>query len=195
MKKSILVGYIFVAIICGITIGIIVHVYNDNKLEQATLKEVEIAENYKNSEKKNKNIIQAGTSKEKSSPNTSITFETYYNRCGHTEIKKEQIKSEDVNKEKEYFIKKYAEWNIKSFSTDEIKLYREVNYMCSKHYIIKEKDGYIAIYTVDSNDNETLKEITDVSVKYLPQEDIELLKKGIRANGDSELSQKLGDYE
>ena len=195
MKKSILVGYIFVAIICGITIGIIVHVYNDNKLEQATLKEVEIAENYKNSEKKNKNIIQAGTSKEKSSPNTSITFETYYNRCGHTEIKKEQINSEDVNKEKEYFINKYAEWNIKSFSTDEIKLYREINDMCSKHYIIKEKDGYIAIYTVDSNDNETLKEMTDVSVKYLPQEDIELLKKGIRANGDSELSQKLGDYE
>lgn len=197
MKKSILVGYIFAAIILGVTVGIIVHVAKDNKLEEATLKEVEIAEDYKRKEEseKNRNIIQAGTSKEKSSPNSNITFETYYNRCGHTEIEKKPIATEDVNKEEEYFIDKYPEWTLKNFESDNILLYKEINDICKKHYLIKEKDGYIAIYTLDSNDNETLKEVTDTLVKYLPQEDIDLLKKGIRANGDSELTQKLGDYE
>lgn len=197
MKKSILVGYIFAAIILGVTMGIIIHVANDNKLEEATLKEVKIAEDYKNSEDKdkNKNVIQAGTTKEKSSPNCSIIFETYYNKCGHTEIKKETISMQDVNKEEEYFSKQYPEWTLKNFRADEITLYKEINDMCKRHYVIREKDGHIAIYTVDGEDVETLKKVTDTLVKYLPQEDIELLKKGIRANGDSELAQKLGDFE
>ena len=45
MKKSILVGCIFVAIIAGISIGIMVHVYNDTNLEKATLEEVKNANN------------------------------------------------------------------------------------------------------------------------------------------------------
>jgi len=195
MKKSILVGYIFAAIILGVTMGIIIHVANDNKLEEATLKEVKIAEDYKNSEDKNKNVIQAGSAKEKSSPNSSIIFETYYNKCGHTEVKKETISMQDVNKEEDYFVEQYPEWTLKNFKSDEITLYKEVNDMCKKHYVIREKDGYIAIYTVDGEDKETLKEVTDTLVKYLPQEDLELLKRGIRANGDRELSQKLGDFE
>lgn len=197
MRKEILVGYIFAAIILGITVGIIVHIYNDNTLEQATLKEVKIAEDYKSSEEKdkNKNVIQAGTTKEKSSPNSDIIFETYYNKCGHTEIKKETISIQDVNKEEDYFIDKYAEWTLKSFTSDEVNLYKEVNDMCKKHYVIRENNGYIAIYTIDAEDVETLKEVTDTLVKYLPQDDMELLKKGIRANGDSELAQKLSDFE
>ncbi len=195
MKKSILVGYIFAAIILGVTMGIIIHVANDNKLEEATLKEVKIAEDYKNSEDKNKNVIQAGSAKEKSSPNSSIIFETYYNKCGHAEVKKETISMQDVNKEEDYFVEQYPEWSLKNFKSDEITLYKEVNDICKKHYVIREKDGYIAIYTVDGEDKETLKEVTDTLVKYLPQEDLELLKRGIRANGDRELSQKLGDFE
>lgn len=41
----------------------------------------------------------------------------------------------------------------------------------------KGNDGVIAIYNVDSNGNMELKETTDIETKYLPEEDVELLKK------------------
>ena len=34
MKKPILIGYLLIAITAGITLGIIVHVFNDTSMEQ-----------------------------------------------------------------------------------------------------------------------------------------------------------------
>ena len=48
---------------------------------------------------------------------------------------------------------------------------------------------------MDSNGNMELKETTDIETKYLPEEDVELLKKGIKAHGDNELLERLSDYE
>ena len=45
---------------------------------------------------------------------------------------------------------------------------------------IKEHNGYIAIYTVDSFGKETLKETTEIVTTYLPQTDIKQLKEGIK---------------
>lgn len=191
MKKSILVGCIFASIITGITIGIIAHIYSDNVLEKASIQEVKNANEFKERE----NIIATANNKERSSPNCEITYETHYNECGHTEIEHKSIENSDVNKDEEYFKEKYNEWKIKSFAVDEINLYKEINAMCKKHYIIKEKDGYIAVYTIDLGGNQELKEVTDIYTKYLPEDDIELLKKGIKANGDNELMQKLEDFE
>lgn len=192
MKKSILVGCIFVSIISGILIGIIVHFNNDRTLEKATLKEVENANKFI---EKQENIIETGTSKEKTSPNAKIVYETLYLECNHLETTEEDIKSEDVNQDENYFINKYIDWEVKSFSDDKIELYKTQGGLCDKHYVVKKLDDYIAIYTLDSNGNEDLKEITDILTVYLPQEDVDLLEKGIKVNGDNELARLLSDYE
>ena len=75
MRKSVLVGCIFVSIISGILIGIIVHFSSNRVLEEATLKEVENANNFV---EKYENIIETGTLKVKTSPNTKIVYETLY---------------------------------------------------------------------------------------------------------------------
>ena len=64
-----------------------------------------------------------------------------------------------------------------------------------KHYVLHDSNGYIAIYTIDGNGKENLKENTGISTKYLPNEDITLLEKGVKANGDNELAEKLSDFE
>lgn len=193
MKKSILIGYFFIAIIAGITLGIIVHVFNDTSMEQGMIEEVE---NVNKIAKRNEtNIIVTSSNEIKTSPNAYLVFETYYNGCDQDVISKKKIPSGDVNQNEEYFSKSYPDWKIKSFSSEKVELYREKNDMCDYHYIIKENDGVIAIYNVDSNGNMELKETTDIETKYLPEEDVELLKKGIKAHGDNELLEKLSDYE
>ena len=48
---------------------------------------------------------------------------------------------------------------------------------------------------MDSDGNENLKKVTDIITTYLPEEDIELLKKGIKVNGDIELAKTISDFE
>ena len=192
MKKSILVGCIFLAIIAGISIGVMVHVYNDTNLEKATLEEVENANKVVQEEI---NIIETGTAEIKTTPNTKIVYETFYIDCNHLENVTEDIESEDVNQNESYFINKYLEWNVNNFSEDTVELYKEIDGICDKHYVVKENDGYIAVYNLDSENNQKLKEVTDIYVRYLPEEDVELLKKGINVIGDNDLARVLADFE
>ena len=192
MKKSILVGCIFVAIIAGISIGIIVHVYNDEDLEKATLEEVENANRLI---EKEDNIIQTGATEVKTTPNTKIVYETFYTNCNHIENTTEEIKSEDVNQNENYFKNKYLDWNVNNFTEDTVELYKKIDGICYKHYVVKEKDGYIAIYSLDSENNENLKEVTEIYTQYLPEEDVKLLKNGIKVLGDNELARVLADFE
>ncbi len=191
MKKSIIVGLIFAAIMLGIVLGVIVHLYNDEKVAKIDENQSEILKQANN----NKTVIQTSENEVKTSPGAIITLETYYNKCGHSVIEKQKIDNSEVNKPEEYFKDKYQGWKIKKFTTSEIDLYKEENKMCDKHYIIKENDGYVTVYNIDENGNETLKLKTDTLTKYLPQGDRDLLSKGIKANGDLELQQKLGDFE
>ena len=61
--------------------------------------------------------------------------------------------------------------------------------------MIKENNGYIAIYYLDEQGNETLKETTSIVMQYLPETDIERLKQGIHVVGDEQLNATLEDYE
>ena len=124
-----------------------------------------------------------------------VTVETYYAKCGHNEIEKKKIEIDDINKTEKELKEKYGEYKITKFSSDEVKLYREKNQMCENHYVIKEREGKIAIYNVNEDGKETFKSDTEILTKYLPEEDLELLKKGIKANSEAQLNQILSDYE
>lgn len=192
MSKTFWVAVILTTIILGISAGILVHIYSDMKLENSNLEHLA---RFNEIREENKTLIANANDEVKTTPNTEIVFEIYYNKCGHTSVKKVFVSEEDVNKNEEQIAQKYKEWKIRSFTKDMIELYKEENKMCDNHYIVKDNEGKIAIYKIDENDNETLMENTEISTKYLPQEDLELLKKGIRANNNNKLQEILSDYE
>ena len=199
MRKSEYIGYAIITSILAVTAGIIIHVYNDSKLEKASIKQVEefnlFSNITKSDETNNKEVKQTGSSEEKTTPNTTFIFETHNNKCGHSEVKKEKIENADVNKTKEELSKKYAGWTIKTFSTKEVYLYKEQENQCKNHYLIKEADNKIVVYSLDQEGNENTKKETEILTKYLPEEDVKLLKKGIMANNQTELEEILSDYE
>lgn len=192
MSKTFWVAVILTTIILGISAGILVHIYSDMKLENSNLEHLA---RFNEIREENKTLIANANDEVKTTPNTEIVFEVYYNKCGHTSVKKVFVDKEDVNKNEEQIAEKYKDWKIRSFSKDMIELYKEEDKMCDNHYIVKDNEGKISIYRIDENDNETLIEDTEISTKYLPQEDLELLKKGIRANNNNKLQEILSDYE
>ena len=62
-------------------------------------------------------------------------------------------------------------------------------------YLIKEYKGNIAIYVIDEQGKEHLREVTHILTKYLTNIDIERLKEGIRVEGKEALNKALEDYE
>ena len=200
MKKTTLIILLCIAIVLGMIGGILYAIIDRNNLQEAQINEIRkvnelIESNIIDTNKIQDEIIATSGSDVKLSPNAYIIFEKYYTNCGHTIIQKEKVQDSEVNKDEEYFENAYSDWEIESFTADEVKLYKEFQGNCDEHYLITIDDKNIVVYTVDDDGNRTLKEKTDIPVQYLPKEDIELLQKGITAYGQNELAKKLEDFE
>lgn len=131
--------------------------------------------------------------------NTQVVLKTSYSLCGHEEEKIEE-KSNVINLKKEELEKIYKGWNITNFSSDEVDLEREVDGICGEHYIITEENGFVVVYKKNVNDTtgKVGKEefiTTDISVEYLPQEDLDNIRSGEEIYGKENLNRFLEDYE
>lgn len=61
--------------------------------------------------------------------------------------------------------------------------------------MIKEKDGNIAIFKLDPNNNQTFLEDTEIATEYLAEEDLEKIKQGITVYTKKELNKTIEDFE
>lgn len=143
----------------------------------------------------NEESIQTNQEEEKVTPNTQFILQKHYVQCGHTTVDYEEVPSEVVNMTQGELQEKYKEWEIAKFSKQEVILRKEESGNCDQHYVLREKEGYVAIYLVNQNGMESLKELTGIATEYLPQEDIQKFKEGIFVYGLQELNTIIEDYE
>lgn len=143
----------------------------------------------------NIDLVTTNSSEEKTSPNCQLVFKKYYKKCEHITVENKEIPEELVNKTREEIEEFYSDWKVVTYNDLQILLYKEEEGICNEHYIIKVKDGYIAIYTIDENAKETLQEVTQILTAYLPEEDLIRLEEGIQIHGKENLNQALEDYE
>ena len=120
----------------------------------------------------------------KLSPYAKMIIEKKFTKCGHSSVEVQNIPIELVNLTEADIIQKYPEWEIRSFKSDELSLFREIDANCNDHFVLKEKDGYIAIY----------KEITDIEVSSLPSGDIKSLEDGIYVYGQDALNHLIENF-
>ena len=143
----------------------------------------------------NSEIITTSYASTKISPNTKLIFKTFNKKCGHC-VEKEIIADENIVNKNEYEISElYKNWNIKKFTSNEVVFYKEEDKYCGEDYVVKEIDGVISIYRIDPDGNETLYKNSSLDIKYLPEDDRNNLKQGIKINGNKELNELLEDYE
>ena len=140
-------------------------------------------------------VIETASVEIKVSPNTVLKEKQYYNKCDHLTESEKEITEELINKTEEEIAEIYAGWNIEKFTNEQITLYKENEGYCNQHYVIKENNGTIAIFRLDKNGNEILKQNTDFQTMYLTEADLDKLKKGIEAIGEAELNSILEDFE
>lgn len=192
MKKTLLFYVIGILIFFLLVFGIIIIKKNeDNKYSKSILSQDGQNDIITNSIE----ILSTASEKIKTTPNTELIFETHYKKCNHINIKKEVIDSNLVNLSQEEFYEKYKLWELVEFTSNKIYLKREDNGICNEHYVLREKDGYIAVYLQDENEKEVLIQMTGIVTKYLPEADIIQLNKGIKVVGNGALNSAIEDYE
>ena len=195
MRKEYLIGIIGISIAIILVVAGIIIVNNSNRQLSIENENRENKESVQNTLNANIQLVTTNSSEEKTSPNCLLIFKTYYKKCEHSTVENKEIPEELVNKTREEIESFYRDWKVVTYSKLQILLYKEQEGICNEHYIIKEKDGYIAIYTVDENGKDTLQELTQILTAYLPEEDLTRLKEGIKIQGKEKLNQALEDYE
>lgn len=126
-------------------------------------------------------------------PGAKLIIEKRFSVCGHVSRKQTNVPNDMINLTEQQLKSAYKNWSIKSFSPEEIILYQEVNTKCSNHFILKEKDGLVAVYYQTPVNGISLKEVTPILVENLRAQDKERLKTGIKIESQQELAQVLED--
>ncbi|WP_422444059.1 BofC C-terminal domain-containing protein [Thermoanaerobacterium sp. DL9XJH110] len=115
-----------------------------------------------------------------------FVFVIFYSKCGH------EIKSEETAPEKyEGFTRAQLEqemagWEIRSFTSEEVILRKQVDDICNEHYYIGLKDGYVALFQGIPGVASKVIEKTDILADTLREEDRNLLEKGLIITGREE---------
>lgn len=196
MRKFWIIMIIIVVLLAlGGSIGI--YIYNlKNTSNKNSVKAKELADELKKTlVEEEQNTVSTSSKNIKISHNSIVVKNTLYKICNHEIRQTEVIPVELVNKEEKDIQQYYKDWEIKKYSPTEVVLYREKDEYCDKHYVLRENNGVIAIYKIDDNNKETLRENTQIQTKYLPEIDLIKLKSGIYAIGEEDLNSILEDFE
>lgn len=194
MRKSwIIMSAIAIILLFALGAMIGMYFYQKEKTQDSNMITTKLAE--KEQDDIENKVVYTSTSEEKISPNCTIVEKKYFKGCDHLIKSIKEIPEEWINMTEEQIIKQYPDWTLESFSKNQIVVSQEKEGYCGEHYVIREHNGVLGIYTLDENGNETLKEDTEISTMYLTEEDLQILNKGIKAIGENQLHQVLEDYE
>ena len=102
-----------------------------------------------------------------------------------TKISKQYVTDDCINEWEDYALTKEKEiLDVSKTIGDE-----------NKTYILKSENSIINIYYINERNEEILYKTTEISTKYLGEEDIKKLEEGIEVKGTQELNKKLEDFE
>ena len=115
--------------------------------------------------------------------NRNLINENYNDIENETKISKQYITDECIDEWEDYALSKEI-LDVSKILSDE-----------SRIYILKSENSIINIYYINERNEEILYKTTDISTKYLSEEDIKELEEGIEVKGIQELNKKLEDFE
>lgn len=196
MRKTIWVIGPVLAIILGFFVG--QHLYKkEQRINNLVLENTTTNMQINNTiEEITNKEIPTSISEEKVSINTQIIEKIHYKECDH--IIETPIKNTEkyINMNEENINKLFPDWVIQEFTPKRLVLYKQENDYCNEHFLIKDVEGLVTIYTLNSMDNvlEILK-TTEIETAYLTDTDRNNLKNGIKVYTKQNLNKVIEDFE
>ena len=86
----------------------------------------------------------------------------------------------------------YKDWLMTGFSKDRVVFNKSINGNSTQHYVIREDNGYVAVFYRESN---ILKEVTSTPIESLSDEDKKLFENGVEIDGEKNLIKYIESLE
>lgn len=196
MKRGLLLFFCIIALIIGVGVGILTNEKRNKSIAVKEEKNIVISKKTENElDRTNKVSIETNSKQTKIGLKTKLVMQKNYKACGHTINTYVEIPSEMINMTEDELKKDYPDWTIQKFTEEEVILLRNEEGYCNEHYLIKDIDGQVVVFNIDSSENEKVSKETGISTNFLPQQDKLNLKEGIKVYGIEELNKTLEDYE
>jgi len=197
-KTWFLILIMVIGVILAISFGIYAYhnggISETNIINTPKLAEVENQEENATQEFINETITTSSVNS-KISPNAIIIEKRYYKECDHLIREVVDIPEDLVNQTEDEVREYYDDWVVEGYSPTEIVIYKEFKGICNEHYVVKDHNGVLGIYTEDSQGLQEWQEDTEIPTQYLPEDDIEEFKVGVKVVGKVNLNSFLENYE
>ncbi|WMI82241.1 BofC C-terminal domain-containing protein [Anaerotignum sp. MB30-C6] len=123
-----------------------------------------------------------------------IIYQYYYTKDAITKEVEEPVPDFLEGLTRDQMQSVYNGWQIVYFSPEKVILRCSVEGASSEVYLLKEHEGYLAVFVEDIDKKMRLKELTDVPITVLPEAERQQLAEGIRVLGDENLVRLLSDF-
>ena len=191
MKKE----YVYIVILSLCIVGVVWQIFAllNTSYQVATEENntINVVENIYSVE----NTVETSMEEEKISPNSSFALKKYYDECNHFDYEEVELPKELVNLTEQEVEDYYDDWEVEEFANNKLVLCKEIDGYCNQHFVIKLDNDEVDVYRMKTNGDLEKYRDTDISVDYLPENDIEKLKEGIAVYGEGKVSSALEDYE
>jgi hypothetical protein len=139
-------------------------------------------------------ITVSSTPISKITPSTKLVYEYYYEADNQLVTEEEEPPYFLLNMTRNDLQSKFPDWQIQSFSSQEVIVRTYVKGQSPNRYRIGIHNGYVAIFYENPVEGIYLKDVTETPVASLSQEEQEELAGGVVVLGDDELLLLLEDY-
>lgn len=126
-------------------------------------------------------------------PETKIIYRHYDINSGETQVLETLAPNFMLRNTRKDIENSFTEWDILSFTDNEVIMQRTIDNRPNVMYTLGIQGEFIAVFYGDKANN-NLKELTNVPVSPLPEEEKERLLTGIPISNEEELIRRLEDY-
>lgn len=168
---------------------------NQNPSNEMTTNEYVIDEEQKEDIAEETTQAVAALNVPRITPSTKLVYEYYYEEDGQIKKEEEVPPYFLIDMTRKDLEESYPDWQLKSFSQSEVVMRKNIVGKSKERYIIKEYDGYVAVFFQEPIDGVSLRELTDTPVASLSPDEQNKLKTGINVIGEEALMSALENYE
>lgn len=124
---------------------------------------------------------------------TKIVYQYFYTKDRVTKENSEVAPDFLQGLDMEQLESVYHGWQIVLFSPETVILRCSIDGLSSETYILGEQDGFLAVFYEDAQKVIRLKEVTELPLSVLAEEDARKIREGIYITGEENLAKTLAD--
>ncbi len=126
-------------------------------------------------------------------PETEMVYEYFYKQDAVVKEQKEPAQDYLQGLTLQELTDLFVGWQVVYFSPEQVVLRCEIDGKSTEHYLLGERDGFVAVFYEDRDMNIRLKEQTDIPLAALPETEVQQLKEGLKIEGEENLAKILAD--